>query len=405
MSDPRDLRPEGPAALPRPAGLATRCLHVGQEPEATTGAVTPPIFQTSTYVQEAFGKPRNGFEYARTQNPTRFALEALLASLEEGAAAHAFASGMAATTTAMLAFVSAGDRVLVSRNTYGGTYRFFSKVLANFGVGFDYVDTTDLEAVRGALHPSTRMLFVETPTNPVMEISDLSALASLTREHEARIRSRVRLVVDNTFATPVFQRPLALGADIVVHSTTKYLNGHSDSVGGAVISRLAEDGEKVRFTQNAAGAILSPFDSFLVTRGLKTLPLRMKMHDENGRIVAAFLEAHPKVEKVFYPGLPGHPQHALASRQMAGFGGMISFETGSIEAAERLLNRVRICALAESLGGVESLMCHPASMTHASIDPEERLLRGITPGLVRLSAGIEDVADILEDLEYALKAV
>ena len=390
-------------------GFATTCIHAGQEPEPVTGAVTVPIFQTSTFVQEAFGKPRQGYEYARTKNPTRLALEKQLAALEGGAGgsatAHAFASGMAAETTLMLSFVKAGDHVLVSRNTYGGTYRFFSKVLANFGVTFAYVDTTDPETVRAAVTPATRMLFVETPTNPTMEISDLRALADVALSEGKRIGAKIRVVVDNTFATPYFQKPLALGCDIVVHSTTKYLNGHSDSVGGAVICADAEDGAKIGFTQNAAGAILSPFDSFLVSRGIKTLPVRMRAHDANGRAVAAWLTEQPKVKKVFYPGLSSHPGHAVAARQMSGFGGMISFDLGSIEAVKRFLDRVVVCALGESLGGVESLISHPASMTHASIEPEERLRRGITPGLVRVSVGIEDLEDILQDLANALTAV
>ena len=390
-------------------GFATTCIHAGQEPEPVTGAVTVPIFQTSTFVQEAFGKPRQGYEYARTKNPTRLALEKQLAALEGGAGgsatAHAFASGMAAETTLMLSFVKAGDHVLVSRNTYGGTYRFFSKVLANFGVTFAYVDTTDPETVRAAVTPATRMLFVETPTNPTMEISDLRALADVALSEGKRIGAKIRVVVDNTFATPYFQKPLALGCDIVVHSTTKYLNGHSDSVGGAVICADAEDGAKIGFTQNAAGAILSPFDSFLVSRGIKTLPVRMRAHDANGRAVAAWLTEQAKVKKVFYPGLSSHPGHAVAARQMSGFGGMISFDLGSIEAVKRFLDRVVVCALGESLGGVESLISHPASMTHASVEPEERLRRGITPGLVRVSVGIEDLEDILQDLANALTAV
>ena len=390
-------------------GFATTCIHAGQEPEPVTGAVTVPIFQTSTFVQEAFGKPRQGYEYARTKNPTRLALEKQLAALEGGAdgsaTAHAFASGMAAETTLMLSFVKAGDHVLVSRNTYGGTYRFFSKVLANFGVTFAYVDTTDPETVRAAVTPATRMLFVETPTNPTMEISDLRALAGVALSEGKKIGAKIRVVVDNTFATPYFQKPLALGCDIVVHSTTKYLNGHSDSVGGAVICADAEDGAKIGFTQNAAGAILSPFDSFLVSRGIKTLPVRMRAHDANGRAVAAWLTEQPKVKKVFYPGLSSHPGHAVAARQMSGFGGMISFDLGSIEAVKRFLDRVVVCALGESLGGVESLISHPASMTHASVEPEERLRRGITPGLVRVSVGIEDLEDILQDLANALTAV
>jgi cystathionine gamma-lyase/cystathionine beta-lyase/cystathionine gamma-lyase/homocysteine desulfhydrase len=394
---------------PKPPGFATTCIHAGQEPEPITGAVTVPIFQTSTFVHEGFGKPRQGYEYARTKNPTRLALETQLAALEGGAdgsaTAHAFASGMAAETTLMLSFVKAGDHVLVSHNTYGGTYRFFSKVLANFGVTFAYVDTTDAEAVKKAVTPATRMLFVETPTNPTMEISDLRALAGVALSEGEKIGAKIRVVVDNTFATPYFQKPLALGCDVVVHSTTKYLNGHSDSVGGAVICADAEDGAKIGFTQNAAGGILSPFDSFLVSRGIKTLPVRMRAHDANGRAVAAWLTEQPKVRKVFYPGLSSHPGHAVAARQMSGFGGMISFDLGSIEAVKRFLDRVVVCALGESLGGVESLISHPASMTHASVEPEERLRRGITPGLVRVSVGIEDVEDILQDLENAFAAV
>jgi cystathionine beta-lyase/cystathionine gamma-synthase len=390
----------------RVPGFATTCVHAGQEPEPFTGAVAVPIFQTSTFIQESFGVPRQGYEYARTKNPTRLALETQLAALEGGAdgsaTAHAFASGMAAETTLMLSLVKAGDHVLVSRNTYGGTYRFFSKILANFGVTFDYVDTTDPEIVRAAVTKATRMFFVETPTNPTMEISDLRALAAVARSESAKIGAKIRVVVDNTFATPFFQKPLALGCDVVVHSTTKYLNGHSDSVGGAVICADPKDGEKIGFTQNAAGAILSPFDSFLVSRGIKTLPVRMRAHDANGRTVAAWLTSHPKVKKVFYPGLPSHPGHAVAARQMSGFGGMISFDLGSVEAVKRFLDRVVICALGESLGGVESLISHPASMTHASVEPEERLRRGITPGLVRVSVGIEDVEDIIADLDRAL---
>ena len=387
------------------AGFGTLCIHAGQEPEPVTGAVAVPIFQTSTYVQERFGVPRDGYEYARTKNPTRLALERLLAELEEGASGHAFASGMAAITTMMLALVSAGDHVLVSRDIYGGTYRLFSKILARFGVLFDDVDISDPDAVRKAVRPGTRMIYAETPTNPTMGIADLAALSGIAREASERSGAKLRLAVDNTFATPCFQKPLALGADVVVHSTTKYLNGHSDSVGGAVICADAGDGEKIGFVQNSAGGILSPFDSFLVTRGVKTLPVRMRAHDANGRAVAAWLARHPKVERVLYPGLASHPGHALAARQMTGFGGMISFDLGSEGAARRMLDRVRICVLAESLGGVESLISHPATMTHASVEPAERVRRGITPGLVRLSVGIEDVEDILEDLEESLKAV
>ncbi|MBK8594306.1 MAG: PLP-dependent transferase [Holophagales bacterium] len=384
-------------------GFGTLCIHAGQEPEPVTGAVSVPIFQTSTYAQDALGTPRAGFEYARSKNPTRLALEELLASLEGGAAGHAFASGQAATSTLATAHLRSGDHVVVSRCSYGGTWRYFTKVLANFGVAFSWVDTTDLDAVRAAIGPATRMLFVETPANPTMEISDLAALATLAGEASARAGAKVRLVIDNTFATPFFQRPLALGADAVVHSTTKYLNGHSDSIGGAIVSATAEDGARIAFVQNAAGAILSPFDSFLVTRGIKTLAVRMRAHDENGRAVAAFLAVHPAVKRVFYPGLPSHPQHALASRQMSGFGGMVSFDLGSPEAVPAFFGRLKLCTIAESLGGVETLVGQPATMSHGSVPPDERAARGITDGLVRLSVGIEDVDDLLADVARALE--
>jgi len=387
----------------RVPGFGTLCIHAGQEPEPVTGAVSVPIFQTSTYAQDALGSPRGGFEYARSKNPTRLALEELLAALEGGAAAHAFASGQAATSTLATAHLRSGDHVVVSRASYGGTWRYFTRVLANFGVTFSWVDTTDLAAVREAIGPATRMLFVETPANPTMELSDLAALAAVAREASARAGEKVRLVVDNTFATPVFQRPLALGADAVIHSTTKYLNGHSDSIGGAVVSATAEDGKRIGFVQNAAGAILSPFDSFLVTRGIKTLAVRMRAHDENGRAVAAFLAVHPAVKQVFYPGLPSHPQHALASRQMSGFGGMVAFDLGSPEAVRAFFGRLKLCTLAESLGGVETLVGQPATMSHGSVPPDERAARGITDGLVRLSVGIEDVDDLLADLARGLE--
>ncbi|MGE5346150.1 MAG: cystathionine gamma-synthase [Acidithiobacillales bacterium] len=387
------------------AGFDTLCIHAGQEPEPVTGAVAVPVFQTSTFVQERLGVPRGGYEYARTKNPTRLALERLLAALEGGASGHAFASGMAAITTTMLAFASAGDHVVVGRDIYGGTHRFFSKVLARFGVLFDQVDTSDVEAVRKAVRPGTRMIWAETPTNPTLRIADLAALAAVAGSASEKGGAKVRLAVDNTFATPFFQKPLLLGTDVVVHSTTKYLNGHSDSVGGAVVCADPADAAAIGFVQNAAGGVLSPFDAFLVMRGIKTLPVRMRAHDANGRTVAAWLERHPKVSRVLYPGLTSHPGHVLAARQMSGFGGMISFDLGSEGAARRMLDRVRICALAESLGGVESLISHPATMSHASVEPEERARRGVTPGLVRLSVGIEDVGDILGDLDDALKAV
>jgi cystathionine gamma-lyase/cystathionine beta-lyase/cystathionine gamma-lyase/homocysteine desulfhydrase len=373
------------------------CLHAGQEPDAATGAIITPIYQTSTYVQEALGQHK-GFEYARTQNPTRSALEGNLAAIEGGLAALAFASGMAAIN-AIMTLLESGDHVIVSENVYGGTFRLFDKVLSRYQLSFTYVDTGDLNLVEAAFTPRTRVLFVETPSNPVMRLTDLEKAAELAH------RKKARLVVDNTFASPVVQRPLTLGADIVTHSTTKYLNGHSDSVGGVVVFAREDDFEWLKFVQNAAGAILSPFDSWLVLRGTKTLPLRMAQHSRSGLALARFLETHPKVRKVYYPGLPSHPQYELATRQMNGFGGMVAFDVGSLEAAGRVLNSVRLMALAESLGGVETLISHPASMTHASVPTEFRQSIGVTDGLVRISAGLEDIEDLKEDLTRALEAV
>jgi cystathionine beta-lyase/cystathionine gamma-synthase len=377
--------------------FSTLCIHAGQEPDPSTGAIITPIFQTSTYVQDALGQHK-GYEYARTQNPTRTALEANLAAIEAGRGALAFASGMAAIA-AVASFLQSGDHVVVTDNTYGGTFRLFDRVLRRYGLEFTYVDTSQLDRVESAFTRKTRMLFVETPTNPVMSLTDLEAAAALAHRHG------VKLIVDNTFASPAIQRPIELGADMVLHSTTKYLNGHSDSVGGVVIASSEEDLEWLRFYQNSAGAILSPFDSWLVLRGTKTLAVRMTTHSANGLALAEYLAAHGKAQKVFYPGLPAHPQHALAKRQMKGFGGMLSFDLGSLEAARRLLNSVRLMALAESLGGVESLISHPATMTHASVPAERRAAIGITDGLVRISAGIEDIDDLRADLEQALAQV
>jgi cystathionine beta-lyase/cystathionine gamma-synthase len=377
--------------------FATKAIHAGQEPDPATGAVTVPIYQTSTYAQDGLGRHK-GFEYARTQNPTRTALEKNLAALENGQFGFAFASGMAATN-AVVTLLNAGDHVIVSDNTYGGTFRLFDKVWKRFGLEFSYVDAREPQNVEDAARAATRMVFIETPTNPVMSIVDISAVSEITR------RRGIRLVVDNTFMSPYFQRPLDLGADIVVHSTTKYLNGHSDSVGGAVILNDEEDARAVAFIQNAAGAILSPMDSWLVMRGTKTLAVRMRQHDENGRIIAQFLSEHPSVAHVYYPGLKSHPQHELARRQMTGFGGMISFETGSLENARRVLEGVRLCTLGESLGGVETLISHPATMTHASVPEPERNRLGITDGLVRVSVGIEDAEDIMADLDQALSLI
>ena len=379
------------------ARFSTICLHAGQEPDPSTGAIITPIYQTSTNVQEGLGRHK-GFEYARTQNPTRFALERNIAAMEGGTTGFAFASGMAAIG-AVATMLKAGDHVVVSENTYGGTYRLFERVLTRYDLRFTYVDTADLAATDRAFTPATRLLFVETPTNPIMRLTDLRGAAEVAHRHHAR------LVVDNTFASPYIQRPIESGADLVVHSTTKYLNGHSDSVGGIVVAVHADDIEWLSFVQNAEGAILSPFDSWLVLRGTKTLPIRMRQHSANGLALAEFLAGHPKVARLYYPGLPSHPQHALAKRQMHGFGGMLAFDVGSLEAARAVLDSVRLLALAESLGGVESLISHPASMTHASVPPEWRAALGITDGLVRISAGIEDIEDLKEDLSQALDRI
>ena len=375
-------------------GFSTVAIHAGNEPDAATGAVSVPIYQTSTYAQEGLGKHK-GFEYARTQNPTRLALEKNIAALEEAKFGFAFASGMSATD-AVLKLVKAGDHVICGDNTYGGTYRLFSKILSNYGIEFDFVDTSDANNVEAAFKSNTRMVFVETPTNPIMTVTDLRAISEIAHARGARV------VCDNTFMSPYLQQPINFGVDIVVHSTTKYLNGHSDSIGGFVALNNEEDAEWIKFVQNGIGAILSPFDSFLVLRGTKTLAVRMEKHDENGRAVANFLAEHPKVQKVYYPGLASHAQHELAKRQQKGFGGMVAFETGSLENAKKVLENVKICTLAESLGGVESLVSHPATMTHASVPAEKRQSLGITDGLVRVSVGIEDIEDILEDLDQAL---
>lgn len=375
-------------------GFRTDAIHAGQEPDPTTGAVTVPIYQTSTYVQEGLGRHK-GYEYARTRNPTREALEKNLAVLEGGIRAFAFASGMAAETAVTQLLLRQGDHAICTHSVYGGTYRLFEQVVRHYGVDFSWVDTSSAHRVRQHIRDETKMIFLETPTNPLMTLSDIASIAEVARE------AGCRLVVDNTFMSPYLQRPLALGADIVLHSTTKFLNGHSDSVGGAVILAHEDDAERLGFIQNAAGAILSPFDSWLVLRGIKTLPVRMEAHNLNGRAVANYLQSHTGVEKVYYPGLPDHPQHALASRQMSGFGGMIAFDLGSLEAASRFLGRVRLCSLGESLGGVETLISHPATMTHASVPKKDRDKMGVTDGLVRLSVGIEDTEDLIADLENA----
>ena len=385
--------------IPSQAGLSTKAVHAGQEPDPTTGAVMTPIYQTSTYAQEALGQHK-GFEYARTHNATRAALERNLAALEGGAHGFSFGSGLAATNT-LIQTLSAGDHVVCGNNTYGGTFRLFDKVWKRHGLQFSFVDCTDPDGVEAAFTPATKLIWVETPTNPLMQLADI-------RELSARAHKRgIKVVVDNTFMTPYFQRPLELGADVVMHSVTKYLNGHSDMIGGALITSDEELAAQIRFLQNAAGAVPGPMDCFLCLRGTKTLAVRMKQHDANARELAALLEKHPRVSRVFYPGLASHPQHELAKRQASGFGGMISFipGDGSLAAGEKVFNRFKLFTRAESLGGVESLVCHPSSMTHASVPRESRLAMGFADGLLRLSVGIEDVADLLTDLEEALQDV
>ncbi len=378
-------------------GFATLAIHAGQEPDPETGAVAVPIYPTSTYVQQELGKNK-GYEYARVSNPTRTRLEENLAALEGGSAARAFASGMAAIN-AICTMYKSGDHIVCGNDLYGGVPRLFNQVLANFGMQFTYVDTADAKNVDRAIRKNTRMVYVETPTNPLMSLSDIAAVSQVCR------RRKVELVVDNTFMSPYFQQPIALGADMVVHSTTKFLNGHSDGLGGMVVCTTKEQADKLAFVQKAAGAILSPFECWLVLRGVKTLAVRMEQHDRNGRLVAEFLARHKKVKKVFYPGLEEHPQHDLAQRQMTGFGSMITFETGSLSNAKKMLRKVRVCSLAESLGGVETLISHPATMTHAALGEKGRREIGITDGLVRISVGIENAEDIVDDLDQALAAI
>ena len=378
------------------ARFSTICIHAGQEPDPATGAIITPIYQTSTYVQDGLGQPHAGFEYGRTQNPTRMALERNIAAIEAGTAAFAFASGMAAID-AILTRLQSGDHVVVSDNTYGGTYRLFERVRRKFGLDFSYVDTSKPELVAPVIRPNTKYLFIETPTNPMLHITDIRCVSNIAHE------KNVRVIVDNTFASPYIQRPLTLGADIVLHSTTKFLNGHSDSVGGVVILKHDDDVEWMQFVQNAAGAILGPMDAWLVLRGTKTMTVRMERTNENAQQLAEYLESHPKVQRTIYPGLSSHPHHALAKKQMRGFGGLISFDVGSLDAAKRVLNNLKLMALAESLGGVETLISHPAIMTHASVPADRRAALGITDGVIRISVGIEDVEDLQADLAQALK--
>ncbi len=375
-------------------GFATNAIHVGQEPDPATGAIVAPIYQTSTYVNEELGKNK-GYDYARTNHPNRKALERTMAKLEGGHSAYVFSSGMAGID-AVFRLLRPGDHVVVSEAVYGGVFRLSTQLLVHFGLEFSFVDTSNAEAVRVALRPNTKMLYIETPANPTMSVTDIAAISKLATERN------ITLAVDNTFLSPYLQRPIELGAQIVVHSMTKYLNGHSDSTGGAVVLTRPEDAERIYFIQRSAGTGLSPMDCFLVSRGIKTLAVRMLQHNANGITVARHLDAHPKVRRVFYPGLPSHPQHEVARRQQKGPGSMLSFDLGSIDAARRFLNHVKLCSLAESLGGVETLISLPAVMTHASM-PKEMLDRvGIAEGLVRLSVGIEDVEDIIADLDQAL---
>ena len=378
-------------------GFSTDAIHVGQEPDELTGAIVAPIYQTSTYVIEEMGKSK-GYDYARTSHPNRKALERTLTKLEGGTAAYVFTSGMAGID-AVFRLLRPGDHVILSQAVYGGVFRITTKLLVEFGLEFSYIDTSDIAKVQAAIKPSTKMIYVETPTNPTMIVSDIAAISALARG------KNLTVVVDNTFLSPYFQKPLALGAHIVVHSMTKYLNGHSDCTGGAVVLSRPEDAEKIYFIQRSAGAGLAPMDCFLVSRGIKTLAVRMDRHNSNGLAIAKHLEAHPKVKKVIYPGLPSHPRHELAKKQQTGFGGMISFEVGSLDAAKQVLNHTKLCSLAESLGGVESMISLPALMTHASIPPDIQAQIGITQGLIRLSVGIEDVEDLIADLDQALARI
>ena len=381
----------------RKQGFATRAIHDGQNSDPLTGAVNVPIYLSSTYAQEEIGRHK-GYEYSRVSNPTRDALETNLASLEGGTSAHVFASGMAAIT-AMITMFRSGDHVICGANVYGGTPRLFNEIITRYGIDFSYVETSNPENVRKAIRPATKLVHIETPTNPLMTITDIRAVANVCHERG------VELAVDNTFMSPYFQRPIELGADIVMHSTTKFLNGHSDSLGGVLVGTKPEHKENFAFVQKCTGGILSPFECWMILRGVKTLAVRMKQHDASGRKIAEFLAGHKKVNKVFYPGLPSHPQHELAKRQMSGFGALISFETGSLKNANSMLKRVKICTLGESLGGVETLISHPATMTHASIGVEGRAQLGITDGLVRISVGIEDVDDLTADLDQALSGI
>lgn len=375
--------------------FATKAIHAGQEPDPSTGAIMTPIFQTSTYAQAGLGDHK-GYEYSRSHNPTRTALENCIAALEDGQFALAFASGMAAET-AILSLLSAGDHIVSCDDLYGGTYRLYERIMRRYNVETSYVSTANIADYEAAIRPNTKLLWLETPTNPLLRLIDIAAVAKIAHQHNLLV------VVDNTFASPYFQQPLNLGADIVVHSTTKYINGHSDVIGGVIVTNNDDVYQSIKFYENAAGGVPAPFDSWLTLRGIKTLAVRMRQHEENARAIARFLSEHPRVEKVYYPGLVTHPDHELAKRQMRGFGGMVSFQfKGTYADVDKVVRRFKIFALAESLGGVESLVCHPASMTHGSIPKDIREARGLTDTLLRLSVGIEDIDDLLADLEQAL---
>jgi O-succinylhomoserine (thiol)-lyase len=379
----------------RSVKFSTKAIHAGQEPDPSTGAIMTPIYQTSTFAQAGMGEHK-GYEYARSGNPTRTALEQCLAALENGQYGLAFASGLAAEST-VLNLLSSGDHIVSCDDLYGGTYRIFERIMGRYQVQASYVTASNTAEYEQAIRPNTKLIWLETPTNPLLRLADIRAIAEIAHRHN------ILLVVDNTFSSPYFQKPLDLGADIVLHSTTKYINGHSDVIGGALVTNDQKVYEALKFHQNAAGGVPGPFDSWLTLRGIKTLAVRMRQHEENARGVARFLQEHPRVEKVYYPGLPSHPDHALAKRQMSGFGGMVSFQfKGKLADVDQVVRRLKIFTFAESLGGVESLVCHPASMTHGSIPKEIREARGVNDTLLRLSIGIEDIEDLLADLEQAL---
>ncbi|MBA2393395.1 MAG: cystathionine gamma-synthase [Ktedonobacteraceae bacterium] len=375
--------------------FATKAIHAGQEPDPSTGAIMTPIYQTSTYVQTGIGEHK-GYEYARSGNPTRTALESCLAELENGKYGLSFASGLAAEN-AVLSLLNPGDHIVSCDDLYGGTYRLFERIVGRYNITTDYVQVGDTAGYAKAIRPNTKMIWLETPTNPLLRLADIQAVAQIAHQHN------ILLVVDNTFATPYFQQPLELGADIVVHSTTKYINGHSDLIGGAVILNDEQVYEKIKFHQNAAGAVPGPFDVWLTLRGIKTLAVRMRQHQQNALAIARFLSEHPRVESVYYPGLASHPDYVLAKQQMSGSGGMVSFQfKGTIDDVDTVVRRFKVFSFAESLGGVESLVCHPASMTHGSIPKEIREARGVNDTLLRVSVGIEDAEDLIADLDQAL---